>query len=1137
MEVHQQEGETEGHQQEGQTQGHEQERRTLGHQQGEDIHIYQRGKTQVQQQEGETLGHQQGGDTHVHQKGVTEDHQQERGTQIHQQGETQVHQKGVTEDHQQERGTQIHQQGETQVHQQERETLGHQQGGDTHVHQQGETHVHQQGGDTHVHQQEGETEGHQHERETQVNQQEIGTLGHQQERGTQIHQHRETQQERGTLGHQQEGEMQINQQEGQTQGHEQERGTIGHQQGGDIHFHQQEGETQVHQQERGTPGLQQGETQGHQPVEGEFKGLEQSEHPQNCVSPSSCSSDEEEQYTRPRRFIYPNLSKSSSELQNHFDSDESDLDPTYRPEEGSNEEYSSDDEATLEIHPRNVQVRKRPSSVISTPDEKPTKIYKQCLPGSFSGPELPHQKTNDNMETTHKHEDKKTRYKKPSRPCPFCNKACGEKLSRHICLVHKDKEQVKSAMQLPKRERDKVFSKFRKEGIYQVNRERMKDDNPIYEREKLPKSGNDDNLKMCSNCKGFYSSHFFWHHRKVCQGDICTPSEGVPVNLMEGKDPVYQKHPDFVTDILSRFQNDDVGNTCRTDKVIVNVGHRLWTKHRSKKDKKLEVRKSVMADMRRLATLYTEFKKKHEVHGTADLTMGHAGDMFSREHFESLTEAIQTLTYDETEGKLKPGLKLCLYFVLKKASKITKASFLVSRLDEDASEIDKFVEILDLNQNLIFGDAHYEIQKNRQVRLRKPAELPLEADIEALKTYTQKKVTEIISDEFLVWDSHTFVELRDLTCSRLTLWNARRGGEPSRLTTEEWRDAEEGVWMQKDKIHEVKNPAHQELLSQLKICYQTGKGTNRLVPVLFPRDTVKPVQLLCDQEIRHTAGIRPDNKYIFACTQMSHDHVGGWHALKNVSDNISLSSNVTVNATKNRHRVSTIYASLDLPDADLELFYRHMGHSSTINQTIYQTPLAIQEITRVGSHLHHIDIGGMRARKESEASDDDGCSSAPATSKDGCSTARVNSKHDDSTLTVTSEDGSSTTPATSKDGCSTARVNSEHGNSTLTVTSEDGSSTTPATSKDGCSTATLTSGDRSSARRYNRWSKQGSKQCKQYFSAAIKQGEPLPGRKACTTFLQRHQITMEWQAVRNKVMNERNKAKKNFDDRERSFLN
>lgn len=112
-----------------------------------------------------------------------------------------------------------------------------------------------------------------------------------------------------------------------------------------------------------------------------------------------------------------------------------------------------------------------------------------------------------------------------------------------------------------------------------------------------------------------------------------------------------------------------------------------------------------------------------------------SGDMFSREHFKSLTEAIQTLTYDETEGKLKPGLKLCLYFVLKKANKINKASFLVSRLDEDASEIDKFVEILDLNTNLIFGDVHYEIQKNRQVRLRKPAELPLEADIHSKESH------------------------------------------------------------------------------------------------------------------------------------------------------------------------------------------------------------------------------------------------------------------------------------------------------------------------------------------------------------------------------------------------------------------
>lgn len=462
---------------------------------------------------------------------------------------------------------------------------------------------------------------------------------------------------------------------------------------------------------------------------------------------------------------------------------------------------------------------------------------------------------------------------------------------------------------------------------------------------------------MCGKCHGFYATTFFWRHSKMCQGDSCLRLQGVPVNLMEGK--AYETQPQFVKEILSRFYKDEVGKLCKTDAVIVNVGQKLWAKEKSKQDKKVEVRKSVMADMRRMGTLYNEFKSQHEVHGTAPLQQGNAGDMFNRDHFEALRGAIEKLTF--TEGKLKPGLKLGLYFLIKNATKITKGSLLCSRRDEEASEVEKFVTVLELNHQLMFGDAHYEIHKNRQVRLRRPEELPLETDIQKLRTFTLEKLREIVSDDYTLWDSHTFVELRDITCTRLTLWNARRGGEPSRLSIHEWSDAEKNAWIDKDMVDEVRDPAHRKLLSDLKICYQTGKGTNHLVPVLFPEDTIKAVQLLCDQEVRHSAGIRPDNKYIFACTQMSSDHVGGWHALNNITSNLNLSSKSRLNATKNRHRVSTIYATLDLPDADLELFYRHMGHSADMNKSIYQTPLAIQEITRVGSHLQHIDTAGRYA--------------------------------------------------------------------------------------------------------------------------------------------------------------------------------
>lgn len=62
-------------------------------------------------------------------------------------------------------------------------------------------------------------------------------------------------------------------------------------------------------------------------------------------------------------------------------------------------------------------------------------------------------------------------------------------------------------------------------------------------------------------------------------------------------------------------------------------------------------------------------------------------------------------------------------------------------------------------------------------------------------------------------------------------------------------------------------------------------------------------------------------------------------------------------ATKNRHRISTIYASLDIPRNDGRFFYDHMGHSEQINKDIYQAPLALMEVIKVGKSLKQIDDG------------------------------------------------------------------------------------------------------------------------------------------------------------------------------------
>ena len=48
---------------------------------------------------------------------------------------------------------------------------------------------------------------------------------------------------------------------------------------------------------------------------------------------------------------------------------------------------------------------------------------------------------------------------------------------------------------------------------------------------------------------------------------------------------------------------------------------------------------------------------------------------------------------------------------------------------------------------------------------------------------------------------------------------------------------------------------------------------------------------------------------------------------------------------------------LDLPEEERELFYKHMGHSKTINETVYQAPPALMEVLKIGRNLVAIDEG------------------------------------------------------------------------------------------------------------------------------------------------------------------------------------
>ena len=299
-------------------------------------------------------------------------------------------------------------------------------------------------------------------------------------------------------------------------------------------------------------------------------------------------------------------------------------------------------------------------------------------------------------------------------------------------------------------------------------------------------------------------------------------------------------------------------------------------------------------------------------------------------------------------------MRLSLGYLLKTAAKVMKANCIINDHLGDAEEVDRFLSVLDLNWGFMFGRSQLAVETKMQAVLRKPQAMPLEEDVTKLKEFTIDSIDKILNDPYIKWDSHVFNRMRVLIVSRLTLFNARRG-EPSRLTLDEWQDAESEAWVDPQMILSVEDPLARCMLKTYKLAYQSGKGSKKLVPCLIPKDTVDAIRALVEN--RSEANVSRENVFLFPYTQMSLDHVHGWFCIKEVTklmgDDLQKPNLIT--ATKFRHRASTLYALLDVAENERSVFYKHMGHSAEINQNIYQCPLAVKEITSVAHYLASID--------------------------------------------------------------------------------------------------------------------------------------------------------------------------------------
>lgn len=195
---------------------------------------------------------------------------------------------------------------------------------------------------------------------------------------------------------------------------------------------------------------------------------------------------------------------------------------------------------------------------------------------------------------------------------------------------------------------------------------------------------------------------------------------------------------------------------------------------------------------------------------------------------------------------------------------------------------------------------------------------------------------------YTIFDTKEFCRLRDALVCRLTLFNARRGGEASRMTLEELQDALNDKWIDKSKAEGITDEIGKRLLCETKVAYIRASKVAKLVPVLLPQDCFKALKIISDSDVRKSAGVHPSNDFAFPNTKLSLSHVTGWDCVDRLCREAKLDKNI--NATGMRHYIATEYALLDVSQSDRELFYKHMGHSESMNEHIYQCPPAVKNI-------------------------------------------------------------------------------------------------------------------------------------------------------------------------------------------------
>ncbi|XP_065651314.1 uncharacterized protein LOC136079505 [Hydra vulgaris] len=354
-----------------------------------------------------------------------------------------------------------------------------------------------------------------------------------------------------------------------------------------------------------------------------------------------------------------------------------------------------------------------------------------------------------------------------------------------------------------------MWTYIERKGDFNININNIKNSKKITSVRKCTVN-KDDELLPCEYCYGFFRARKLSEHVSNCfrrGSDNKEISYIKASRILVGESSLTSNARIVHEPILTSMKHNEIHLIIRNDKVLLTYGAvEVFKKERDRYH-------DISYALRVLAKLLLQYRKQFNAEDAS------ARDLVNTKNYDNILSSMKVCADYCGPRKIgNPHLVLRIGYSLKTLAIIVKLEYLKLGLQDMVENIRNFLELMEPDYSFLLNNARsvYDLRKSNA-----PEMLPEESDIKVLRNYCVSEITKYLINPIRTLNE--CIHLCKLTYVRILTFNARRGGEPGKLTLPDWDMVEKGRWKRQTDIDALDDPKEKKLAERFKLCYIESK--------------------------------------------------------------------------------------------------------------------------------------------------------------------------------------------------------------------------------------------------------------------------------------------------------------------------